>query len=182
MRDVNKPVGTVFSGLSALVIESVTDGGEVVRVSGGCRAGSARFLSAATVSGDGGPARAGVGAEVPGAVAGVVDVEAFAVGGVAVADSDRQVAAHDVGECRGAAAPEPGHGVLAVRSEVQVGGAFAVVVVDPDQRRVLCPSADACGRPHPRRRTAARSRSHQFREAARLTTRELGLTWLLRAL
>ncbi|MGX1274948.1 transposase [Streptomyces phaeoluteigriseus] len=33
MHDANTLVGTVFSGLSALVIEDVADGGEVVRVS-----------------------------------------------------------------------------------------------------------------------------------------------------
>jgi transposase len=32
MLDVNSVVGTVFSGLSALVIEEVVDGGEVIRV------------------------------------------------------------------------------------------------------------------------------------------------------
>ncbi len=33
VRDVNEPVSVVFSGLSALVIEGVTDEGEVIRVS-----------------------------------------------------------------------------------------------------------------------------------------------------
>ncbi|MGW0793050.1 ISL3 family transposase, partial [Streptomyces sp. NPDC002911] len=33
MRDTNELVGAVFSGLSALVVECVTDGGEVIRVS-----------------------------------------------------------------------------------------------------------------------------------------------------
>jgi hypothetical protein len=33
MRDANELVGTVFSGLSALVVEGVTDEGEVIGVS-----------------------------------------------------------------------------------------------------------------------------------------------------
>jgi len=33
MRDVNEPVGVVFSALSALVIDGVTDKGDVIRVS-----------------------------------------------------------------------------------------------------------------------------------------------------
>ncbi|MEU9450323.1 hypothetical protein [Streptomyces sp. NPDC048277] len=57
-------------------------------------------------------------------------------------------AANDVREGGGAAAVEPGHGVLAVRRDMQMRGAFAVVVVDPDRRRVpFQQGVDGTGRP-----------------------------------
>src|SRR5437667_2264847 len=126
-------------------------------------------LLAGAVSGHGGPAGAGAGAEPAAAVPGVVDIEAGAAVCLAAAHGHLGVPADHMCERGGATAAKPGDGLFCVAGEVQMPLALPIVLTDVHGgREVLQEEVDRADR------TAVRDGRHRLAQSRKQACQILG--------